>query len=118
MANPNIVNVTNIYGQTIAGNLVTSASTIVSNLSGSGKIFKLNSLIISNINTINSAVTVGITINSVNYIIANSILVFPNSSLVVISKDASIYLLENQLCYVLAEVDATLTYVCSYEEIW
>lgn len=119
MANPNIVNVTNIYGQTVAGDLsTTSLATIVSNSSGSGKIFKVNSLIISNYNTISSPVNVAVTISDVIYPLANSILVSPNSSLIVVSKDTPIYLTENQLFYAYAEVNSTLSYICSYEEIW
>ena len=50
MANPNIVNVTDIRGKTAVTNITTSATTLVENSAASNKVFKINGLIISNIN--------------------------------------------------------------------
>ena len=61
MANPNIVNVAAIYGNTSTTALSsTSATSIVSNASGSGKVYRINSLIVSNVDGTNAA---DITIN-------------------------------------------------------
>ena len=49
MANPNIVNVTDIRGKTAVTNITTSATTLVENSAASNKVFKINGLIISNI---------------------------------------------------------------------
>ena len=60
MSAPNIVNVTSIIGKTNAISLTTTNNTeLVSNAASSGKVFKINSLVISNIDgSINIAVTV------------------------------------------------------------
>jgi hypothetical protein len=45
MANPNIVNVTDIRGRTVVTDLTTTNATlVVENTAASGKIFKINSL--------------------------------------------------------------------------
>jgi hypothetical protein len=50
MANPNIVNVTDIRGKTAVVDLsTTNATLVVENVASSGKIFKLNSIIVSNV---------------------------------------------------------------------
>ena len=49
MAAPNIVNVTTITGKTAGLAVTTSATDIVDNPASSGKVFKVNSLIISNV---------------------------------------------------------------------
>jgi hypothetical protein len=50
MANPNIVNVTTIYGNTSSVSLTTtSATSLVSNAASSGKVFKINSIVAANV---------------------------------------------------------------------
>lgn len=118
MANPNIVDVTSIYGKTAVQAVGTSASAIVVNSSSSGKIFKINSLIISNVDGTNSAdVTVDLFRSSTSYKIANTIAVPADSTLVLISKDTSIYLEEGDSLRLLASASGDLEAVCSYEEI-
>ena len=64
MAAPNIVNVATITGKTAVANVTTIASDIVTNSAASGKVFKINSLIISNIDGANTAdITANCTIN-------------------------------------------------------
>ena len=47
MANPNIVNVSTIYGKTAVANVSTSVAAIVNNAPSSGSIYKINSLVVS-----------------------------------------------------------------------
>jgi len=118
MANPNIVNVTDIRGKTSVQAVGTSATAIVSNSAGSNKIFKINSLTISNIDGVNSAtVTVDVFRSSVSYKIADAIVVPPGSTLIVVSKDTSVYLEEGDSLRCLASATLDLQAVCSYEEI-
>ena len=50
MANPNIVSVASIYGKTVYDtDIAATAASLVSNAASSGKILKINSLIIANI---------------------------------------------------------------------
>ena len=119
MANPNIVNVSTILGKTVGLAVSTTTSAIVTNSSGSNKIFKINSLIISNIDGAASAdITVEVFKNqSTNYYLAYTISVPADATLVVISKDTAIYLEENDSIRVLASAAGDLHAICSYEEI-
>ena len=121
MANPNIVAVANIYGKTVFdADVAVTASAIVSNAASSGKILKINSLIIANIDGTNAAdITVtyrsaGATVLST---IANTVSVPADATLVVISKDTSIYLEENTALYLAASAAGDLSATCSYDEI-
>jgi hypothetical protein len=119
MANPNIVNVSQIYGKTTGVAIGTAATTIVTNAAASGKIVKVNSLYIANIDGTSAAdVTVEIFKNGATaYKIASTISVPADATLVIISKDAGIYLEENDTLRALASVAGDLEALCSYEEI-
>lgn len=118
MANPNIVNVVSIYGKTAVQAVGTSETAIVENTAASGKILKINSLTIANVDGTNSAnVTVDIFRSSVAYKIAHTVAVPADSTLVVISKDTAIYLEEGDALRCLASAASDLEAVCSYEEI-
>ena len=122
MANPNIVSVASIYGKTVYDtDVATSAASLVSNAASSGKILKINSLIIANIDGTNSAditVTLRNAAGSSTYSTLASTIAVPNdATLVVISKDTAIYLEEDMSLYVLASAAGDLSATCSYEEI-
>ncbi len=119
MSNPNIVNVSAIYGQTSGLAVTTSATALVSNSSSSGKVYKINSLVVSNIDGVNAAdVTVEVYKNqSTSMYLAYTITVPADASLVVISKDTSIYLNENDSLRLTASVNSDLYAVCSWDEI-
>lgn len=123
MANPNIVNVTAIYGQTSTTSLTTtSATSIVSNASGSGKVYRINSLVVANVDgtsaadiTINlySAAALGGTATA----IASTISVPADSTLIVIDKTTSMYLLEDKSIGAIASAANDLVVTASWEEI-
>jgi uncharacterized protein YjdB len=119
MANPNIVNVTSIYGKTNGMAVGTSAANVVSNASSSGTIVKVNDLIVSNVDGTNNAdVTVEVYKNqSTAYHIAKTVTVPADATLVVITKDTAIYLEENDSIRVYANTAGDLEAVCSYEII-
>lgn len=121
MANPNIVNVTDIRGKTSVLSVTTSASSIVTNSNSSNKIFKINSLVISNVDEDNHEITVDVFRSSTARRIAYQIVVPANASLVVISKDSGIYLEEGDDLRLTGSGEAfsngDLEAVCSYEEI-
>ena len=122
MANPNIVSVASIYGKTAYdADIATSASSIVSNAASSGKIFKINSLIIANIDGTNAAditVTLRNAAGGTTYsTLASTVAVPADATLIVISKDTSIYLEEDMSLYVLASAAGDLSATLSYEEI-
>ena len=122
MANPNIVSVASIYGKTVYDtDIATSAASLVSNAASSGKIYKINSLIIANIDGTNAAditVTLRNAAGGTTYsTIAGTISIPADATLVVVSKDTSIYLEEDMSLYVLASAAGDLSATCSYEEI-
>jgi hypothetical protein len=118
MANPNIANVTDIRGKTAVQAVGTSATAIVTNSAVSNKVLKINSLTVANVDGTNSAdITIDLFRSSVSYKIANTIAVPADSTLVVISKDTSIYLEEGDSIRCLASGTGDLQAICSYEEI-
>ena len=122
MANPNIVSVASIYGKTVYDtDIAATAASLVSNAASSGKILKINSLIIANIDGTNAAditVTLRNAAGGTTYsTLANTISVPADATLVVVSKDTSIYLEEDMSLYVLASAAGDLSATCSYEEI-
>jgi hypothetical protein len=123
MAAPNIVNVTTITGITTFLSLAdTNATTLLSNASGSGKVFKVNSILVANDDGSNTAnITVAIHNAAAGggtaFKIAHTIDVVGDSTLVVLDKSSSIYLEEDRSIVVTASAGGDLDVVCSYEEI-
>jgi hypothetical protein len=116
MANPNIVNVTAIYGKTAVLAVTTSATAIVSNSAASNKVLKVNSLYVANIDGTNNAeFTVDVFRSSTAYAIASTIVVPADATLDVISN--SIYLEEGDSLRLTANANGDLQAVCSYEDI-
>ena len=122
MAAPNIVSVSSIYGKTVFdADIAATKSAILTNAASSNKLLKVNSLIISNIDG-SSGADITVTIenaagNSVNATIAHTVTVPADATLVVISKDTSIYLEEDMSIHLLASAAGDLAAVCSYDEI-
>lgn len=118
MANPNIVNVTTINGQ-VAGQAVgTSLSAIVTNAASSGKIYKVNSLIVANIDGTNAAnIDAVVDIAGTDYYVAHTIVVPADASIVLINKEAPVYLTENSQIELKASAAGDLHAVVSYDEI-
>jgi len=118
MAAPNIVNVVTIRGNTAVMNVTTVATDIVTNSAASNKVFKINTLIISNIDGTNAAdITASLLRSSASFALASTIAVPADASLIVISKDNSIYLEEGDSIRLTASANGDLQAVCSYEDI-
>ena len=123
MAAPNIVNVATIIGKTALLSLDdTNATTLVSNASGSGKILKINNIIVANDDGANTAnITVAVhnaaSGGGTPYKLAHTIDVIADSTLIVLDKSSSIYLEEDMSIVCTASAGGDLDVVCSYEEI-
>jgi len=116
MAAPNIVNVSTIIGKTAVQQVTTSATAIVTNSSGSNKVFKVNALYIANVDGAASAdISVALFRSSVSYEIAHTVSVPADATLDVLSK--AIYLEEGDALRLTASANGDLEAVCSYEEI-
>ena len=123
MANPNIVNVAAIYGNNSSTSLsTTSATSIVSNAASSGKVFKINTLMVANVDGTNAA---DITINKYSaaalggtaFPIASTVSVPADATLIVIDKTTAIYLKEDESIGATAGTASDLVVTCSWEEI-
>lgn len=117
MANPNIVNVTDIRGKSSVQSVGTSPTAIVENPVSSNKVVKINTLIVSNIDEDDQDITVDVFRSSTAYKVAFAVVVPANATLVVISKDTGIYLEEGDSLRLEGSDNAVLDAICSYEEI-
>lgn len=116
MAAPNIVAVKSIVGKTAVQLVTNSPTAIVTNPSESGKVLKINSLIVGNVDaTTPYNITIDFYRSSVEYRFANTISVPANSSLDVVQK--SIYLEEGDSLRLTGSTTLKLEAICSYEEI-
>jgi hypothetical protein len=130
MANPNIVNVTTIYGTTTyltpSG---TSAVVLLNNTATSGKVFKINQIVAANVNGTSAVdTTVSIYSNGAQtqgnapsggtaYPIVSTVSVPADASLIVADKTTAIYLMEGQSITVTSGTASGITYTISYEDI-
>ena len=123
MANPNIAAVAAIYGNTSTTSLSTTAATsIVSNAASSGKVYKINSLVVANIDGTNAAdITINVysaaSLGGTGTAIASTISVPADATLIIIDKTTQIYLLEDKSIGAIAGTASDLVVTCSWEEI-
>ena len=122
MANPNIVNVTSIYGNTsylIPSN--TSATTWTALTPAAGTVNKIDNIVADNVT--GSAVAVTVSINSATggggtaYRIAYQISVPANASLIVVDKTTAFYCGESQSIVVTVGTGSAIELTASYEAI-
>ncbi len=123
MANPNIVNVTTIYGNSSSTSLTTtSATSLVSNAASSGKVFKINSIVVANVDGTSAAdITINVysqaALGGTAFPIASTISVPADATLIITDKTTSFYLLENQSIGATAGSASDLVVTASWEEI-
>lgn len=122
MANPNIVNVTAIYGST--SYLIpsdTSATTWTALTPSTGTVNKVNNIVAANVTA--SAVAVTVSVNSATggggtaYRIAYQISVPANASLIIVDKTTSFYVGEGQSVVVTVGTGSAIEMTASYEAI-
>lgn len=123
MANPNIINVTTLTGNTTyltPSN--TTANTLLSNAASSGLVYKINQIVCANVNG-SSAVNATVAINNqaagagTNYPIISTISVPASASLIAVDKTTAVYLMENSSIVVTSGTASGITYTISYESI-
>jgi hypothetical protein len=122
MANPNIVNVTSIYGST--SYLIpstTSATTWTALTPASGTVNKIDNIVASNVT--GSVATVTVAINSAaagagtNYRLVYQLPVPVNASIVIADKSTAFYLGEAQSIVVTVGTASAIELTASYEAI-
>ena len=123
MANPNIVSVNSIFGNTTGIALTTTLTTVLlANASASGKVYKIESIMVANVDGTNAAdVTIDWNTNAggtgSSFALAATISVPADATLNLIDKNSSFYLMENQSIIGGASANSDLECVISYEEI-
>ena len=118
MAAPNIVNVATITGKTDVLNATTSATAITTNSAASGEVYKINSIIVANVDGTNDAdITLDLFRSSVAYNFVSTVTVPADSTLVAISKETALYLEEGDSIRATASANGDLQVICSYEVI-
>ena len=117
MAAPNLVNVTTIFGKTTGAALDTTTTTsLLANSASSGKVYKINSIIVSNVDGSSSAdATISFYNGSTDFHLAKTVTVPADSTLIVLGKDSPIYLEENHSIRGGASANSDLEIVISYE---
>ena len=119
MAAPNIINATSIFGKTTAAQLDTTVTTsLLANSASSNKLLKINSIIVGNKDGTNSAdVTISWYNGSTDYYLASTVAVPADTTLIVLGKDAPIFLEEGQSLRGGASANSDLDVIISYEEL-
>jgi hypothetical protein len=129
MANPNIVAVTTIYGTTTyytpSG---TAAVVLLPNAASSGKVFKINQIVVANGTASAANTTVSIYSNGAvaqgsapsggtAYPVVNTVSVPATASLIAVDKTTAIYLMEGTSITITSGTASALSYTISYEDI-
>lgn len=129
MANPNIVNVTTIYGTTTYYTPTgTTSVVLLANAAASGKVYKINQIVASNATSTACNATVSIYTNGAvaqggapsggtAYPVVNAVAVPGNASLICVDKSTAIYLMEGTSITITSAIASTLTFSISYEDI-
>lgn len=130
MAAPNIVAVATITGKSNVANVTTVTSNVVVNAIGSGKVFKLNTIYITNVDGTNSGnITVGLykagntgsqrsadgTLSNTIFSIANVVTVPAKSTLDLLSK--TLYMEEGDVITVKGDANNRMHMITSFEEL-
>ena len=129
MANPNIVNVTAIYGTTTyyvpTG---TTAVVLLANAASSGLVYKINQIVVANTTGSAANATVSIYTNGAvaqgsapsggtAYPVVSAVSVPANASLIAVDKTTAIYLQEGTSISITSGTGSALTFSISYENI-
>lgn len=129
MANPNIVNVTSIYGNTTyytpSGN---TAVVLLPNAASSGVVNKIDNVVAANVTAVTATATVSIYTNGAvaqgsapsggtAYPIIFQVPVPGNSAVVVVDKSTAFYLQEGTSISVTSGTANSITFTTSYEAI-
>jgi hypothetical protein len=116
MAAPNLVNMTTLTGKTAVMAVTTTATALITNAAASGKVLKVDQLLVTNVNgSANATINVDFFRSSVAYEIAYVMTVPAGATLDIISN--RIYLEEGDSLRLTASVNSYLEAVASYEDI-
>lgn len=119
MTNPNIYSSVTILGKTDVQYVRTAVTSITSNSAGSNKVLKVNTLIVSNADGgLDVDINVNLARGTNSYIVAKTVTVPADSSLVVLGRETPVYLNEGDSLTLSASASSAAHAVCSYEELY
>jgi hypothetical protein len=126
VANPNVLQASTVVGNTstllISSTANPFATALVDNAASSGKVYKINSIVVSNVDGSAAAdITIKIfsedALGGTGTAIASTISVPADTTLIVTDKTTSFYLLEDKSIGATASAANDLVVTCSWEEI-
>lgn len=115
MANPNIFGSSSILGETSLLNTTTVITPVVSG--ESNKVKKINSIIVSNYGNLDQTFSVDMYRSTTSYPIASQVSIPSRSTLLLVGKEHSFYLLETDVLRANASANVSVTVTCSFETL-
>jgi hypothetical protein len=123
MANPNLAAATSVYAANAQVSLTaTTATLLVANAASSGKVYLIDSIVVSNVDGTNAADISVVRFNSATntgtaYPICSTVTVPADASLIVVGSENKINLLEDESIYVTASAVNDLVVDCNWKEL-
>lgn len=122
MANPNILESLTVQGNNGLVAATTNAQVLINNAASSGKIYKINSIVATNVDgNLEADATVNVysedDLGGTAYTIAPAIPIPVDSALIIFDKTTAIYLKEDQSIGVLASGNNDIVFSASWDEI-
>lgn len=122
MANPNILESLTVQGNNGLVSGTTTAQTLINNPASSGKIYKINSIVATNVaGNVDVDATVNIysedDLGGTAYTIAPAIPIPGLAALIIFDKTTAIYLKEDQSVGVISSANNDLVFSASWDEI-
>jgi hypothetical protein len=123
MANPNLASATAVYAVNAQLALSsTSATQLISNAASSGKVYLIDSIVVSNVDGVNAADISVVRFNSATntgtaFPICSTVVVPADASLIVVGSENKISLTENESIYVTASASNDLVVDANWKEL-
>ena len=117
MSAPNMLTTANCYGNTTLVSLTTATANVVTNTTSSNSVIKLNTVVLSNYS--GSAVTANVMMNrsSTVYYIGGTVSIPANSTLVLLAKDTTTYMIEGDVLQANVSANSSVSILCSFETL-
>jgi hypothetical protein len=123
MANPNLAAATSVYANNAQVSLTaTTATLLVANAASSGKVYLIDSIVVSNVDGTNAADISVVRFNSATntgtaFPICSTVVVPADASLIVVGSENKISLTENESIYVTASASNDLVVDANWKEL-
>lgn len=113
----NIVAVNNFIGKSKIIRLTTNYTNILTNITNSNEIFRINTIMAVNDGVITPGVSLQFITNNTSYNLAELVQVPVKSNAIIVDRDLGLYLEENTLLQAKSSINNTIVLVISYEVI-